>query len=329
MKKSVLHFIDYFLAEKIARKIKLLRMILLSDCHFENYIHVFPDKITDEELISLKENLDQNSIKVIERFLQLQSYSCLLNSLKDNPFLVINCNNITCDNPDELANFKALARIIAAKYPFIANKIKECALIHGLPMLSSNALNYIKNKDFIDAGAFEGESNLLLQQYEPYRVYSFEPSIYASNRFIRTLTKGKISQNKYKLEHFALGDENKTIQFDDHGTPSSQCGSGNSQVDMITLDSYRKKHHLNIGFIKADVEGYGVNMLKGMVETISEFRPILSLSIYHNKDEFLNTKRLIEQMNLNYSIKIVFLNPEIATREVCLLAVPAELSPWQ
>ena len=66
-------------------------------------------------------------------------------------------------------------------------------------------------------------------------------------------------------------------------------------------------------------------MLKGMLETLRKQRPVLCLSIYHTKEEFLNTKIILENMDLNYKIKIICLNPEVAIREVCLFAIPNEL----
>lgn len=322
----LLCLVDRFFPEKIARKIKLLRLVLNGDCHFENFIKIFPDKIMDDELALLKNNLDEKSLRNIDRFLQLQSYSNLVRDRLDiSPFIIVDCSKIETNDPDELVKFRNLGHLAVKKYRFFGHKIKEYTLVHGLTELSSTALDYIKDKDFIDAGAFEGESNLLLQEYGPRKIYSFEPSQSLFSKFTKTLTQAGISSEKYKLESIALGDINQTISFFDSGTTSSRCGVGNSQVEMMRLDDYQKKNGLNIGFIKADVEGFGVNMLKGMIETLHKFRPVLSLSIYHNKDEFLNIKLLLEQFNLNYKFKIIYLNPEVATRELCILAIPEEV----
>lgn len=48
-----------------------------------------------------------------------------------------------------------------------------------------------------------------------------------------------------------------------------------------------------IGFIKLDVEGYGVRALRGMEKTIQKSRPVLSLSIYHSPEELFETKKVL------------------------------------
>lgn len=326
MRTLFLWAIDKLLPEKMSRKLKLLRLIMISDCHFENYLRTFPDIITDEELVPLQRNLDEKSLKTIDRFLELQSYSVFIhNKLKINPFLIIDCGALESWDKDEVVRFKELGKNVSKKYPFMKEAIYECALEHGLKGLPTKVLEYIKNKDFIDAGAFEGESNLLLQEYSPRKVYSFEPSPSAASRFRRNLSRGKVNHAKYQLETIALGNENTMISFVDDGKSSSCRNVGGVQVKMMKLDDYQKENDLVVGFIKADVEGMGVRMLEGMPDTLRKFRPVLCLSIYHNKDEFINTKPLLENLKLNYHMKIICLNPEVAVREVCLLAIPEEL----
>ena len=41
------------------------------------------------------------------------------------------------------------------------------------------------------------------------------------------------------------------------------------------------------------------------VNTIKKFRPILLISIYHNMDDFLDIKPMIEDWNLGYKFKIL------------------------
>lgn len=47
---------------------------------------------------------------------------------------------------------------------------------------------------------------------------------------------------------------------------------GSIDVPVVTIDSY---HFPNIGFVKIDVEGYEIEVLRGMTDTITRCKPIL------------------------------------------------------
>ena len=55
---------------------------------------------------------------------------------------------------------------------------------------------------------------------------------------------------------------------------------------------------------KTDVEGFEQDLLHGAKNTIKEQKPILILSIYHTAEDFFYIKKIIEDLNLNYSFKI-------------------------
>lgn len=65
-------------------------------------------------------------------------------------------------------------------------------------------------------------------------------------------------------------------------------------------------------------------MLRGMTEILKRDRPILSLSIYHNEEEFLDMKPYLESLNLNYNIQILPMTGDYFV-EISLFAVPKEL----
>jgi hypothetical protein len=53
------------------------------------------------------------------------------------------------------------------------------------------------------------------------------------------------------------------------------------------------------------LEGYERNFLLGAEKTIKEQRPALSISIYHNYEDFFTIKPLIESWNLGYAFKVL------------------------
>lgn len=92
---------------------------------------------------------------------------------------------------------------------------------------------------------------------------------------------------------------------------------------MVPLDQYVREQRLGpVGLIKADVEGMGLELLKGALETIRRDRPILSLCIYHNREEFLGTYDMLRSLNLPYSYKVVSYCLPWQNNELVLLAHP-------
>jgi len=132
-----------------------------------------------------------------------------------------------------------------------------------------------------------------------------------------------VGSGRKKIQIFDTGDTACSVMERYGNTPSST-------VEMIDLDSFAEEHiHDKIGFIKSDIEGAMLDALRGMKKVITSNRPVLSLSIYHNTDEFFEVKPLLEEMveNLNYKITIQSLFPVASTTcEVVIFAYPRELS---
>ena len=73
-----------------------------------------------------------------------------------------------------------------------------------------------------------------------------------------------------------------------------------------------------------DIEGMGLKFVKGAEQTIKRDRPLLSLSIYHNADEFAGIYQTLKSWNLNYHYELKQFSPMKAWSELSLLAYPKE-----
>ena len=76
------------------------------------------------------------------------------------------------------------------------------------------------------------------------------------------------------------------------------------KVPMIRVDDYVREHKIKVGLIKVDIEGAEQSFLRGAKETICKQKPTLLISIYHNVDDFLDIKPMIESWNLGYKFKV-------------------------
>ena len=200
---------------------------------------------------------------------------------------------------------------------------------HGLSGIGQKIKDYIKNKDFIDGGAYVGDSALVFFEYEPKKVYSFEMSPKNSQNYYKTMNDNHIDFEKYEFVNLGISDGKYEFSINDTGeNGASLTDSGNTLVHTTDIDSYVFENNLDVGFIKTDVEGAGLLALKGMEKTIRKFRPVLSLAIYHTPEEFFETKPYLENIvkDLNYKIRIEKHNSVFHTISgVVLMAYPAEL----
>lgn len=73
---------------------------------------------------------------------------------------------------------------------------------------------------------------------------------------------------------------------------------------VTTIDQYVTTNHIpRVDFIKADIEGAERYMLMGARETISRFRPKLSICTYHFADDPRVIEEIIKSINDRYIVK--------------------------
>lgn len=133
-----------------------------------------------------------------------------------------------------------------------------------------------------DVGAYIGDTAIYYAQFiKNGKIYAFEPT----------------SQNFYKLqrniEFLHLEDKITAIQKGIGDKPSetyiqfknssSRVGSYGEKIVITTIDQFIQENNIsfNHGIIKVDVEGYEFNVLKGSINTIQKFHPIVATAIYH------------------------------------------------
>jgi FkbM family methyltransferase len=207
---------------------------------------------------------------------------------------------------------------------------KTILVIHsGLAYLSQKVQIYIKGKDFIDGGAYYGDSALMFSKYLPSKIYAFEP--------MSEIFKGlqRLIETKPELKNICIpvqkgtGENSETTEFFFNGAGSGKNCSRRDYpaqiVDIIKLDDFITENNINLGLLKLDVEGSEFGTIKGALESIKKFRPVLLISIYHVPQDFFEIKPLLEKELNNYNFKIRKTNPFSPETEITLIGYPAEL----
>ena len=277
----------------------------------EYYKDFFSEKENlQKDLLTLIVGLDQESVETI--VLALQRLKIIQSST---------------DSSLELYSSEEKARmqyLIEHVFSNILELSKECYFFRGwlLPVSHIEACVFVdqcgmtylehperlREKDIIDAGAFIGDSALIFSSITKHTVHAFEPSPKNYEHMLQTIRMNRLTNvNAYP---YALGAEkgNVSIALSDSCSTQFQNGAvsyeSTAQVDMITIDDFVREHDLQIGLIKADIEGAESLMLQGAIETIKAQRPALLISIYHNYHDFFKIKPWIESFNLGYKFKI-------------------------
>jgi len=179
-------------------------------------------------------------------------------------------------------------------------------------------INYIKNKnklvntDFIDAGAFIGDSAIILNKLNPRKIYGFEPVEHSFNLMQQTIKLNNLNNILPVKSGIGAAIGETDIFINGANGISSTIGSNAGTKEIIsidTIDNFAKNNNLNTGLIKIDTEGMEQDVLRGAENTIKKYKPVLLVSIYHSAKDFFEIKPLIESWNLGYKFKIVKLVP--------------------
>ena len=187
----------------------------------------------------------------------------------------------------------------------------------------------IKGTTIIDAGAYIGDTALLLSELSPERIVLFEPVPENMELCKKTVQMNNLSGIVF--EQRALGAEQGILEMYIAGEGSTVYPRCEDQVfyqertitvPVITLDQYVETNNMNVGLIKADIEGSESDLLCGARSVITKQRPVLIICIYHNSHDFFEIKTMLESWDLDYRFKIRKPIVQNATYETMLIAEP-------
>ena len=302
-------------------------------CHTQRFNFLFDDSLwpgwkgdpkeifSDEAVAALKKGIDSESISVLNNFIQKLSIDLILR--KDR-------FSISFPEYTEKTKVAYLEYMQKEQKEYEKKGIPfpmEESVIHyhhGMRFLPDSVKNYVKDKIFVDGGAWIGDSSLVFMNYAPKKVLAFDISVENSKVFYSVMKKNNIPGEKVHLILKGLGEKNESKKVQDgNGSITTLSESGNSSVEVTTLDSCKEVDG-TVGWIKIDLEGYGLPAVKGMVETIKRDRPVLTLAVYHCAEELFGIKKLLESLDLNYKIMFRSLRFD-EYKELTLIAYPEEL----
>ncbi|MDR2268299.1 MAG: FkbM family methyltransferase [Holosporaceae bacterium] len=288
-------------------------------------MHQFHD-YAQKQINALKHGLDTHSCEVLDYVLKCMEYERFLKyaSFMPRAFSFPKFHAFHLDKWEkELASLNEIYGVFRGE---IGSEIFY--FHHGLRFANKKIQNYVRNRDIIDAGAGGGDSLMVLSKYTDKTIYCYEFSDNDLKCFAETVGNNKIC-SRYKLIPSALGESvRKICNYKDRVKSRTMLiGSSKEPINMTTIDEEVKKHNMVVGFIKTDVEGYSMPVMKGAIKTIQSQRPVLSLGIYHNHEELFKIKPFLEQRLTGYIYEFhlqTFKKGDF--NEMMLLCYPKELA---
>lgn len=157
---------------------------------------------------------------------------------------------------------------------------------------------------YIDCGAYDGRSivDFIFKVSGQYKkIYAFEPDIANYTMCRRNLND---IQNMSLLNN-GLSNCEGDFWFDNRGSQSSKiienCSSTQEnnlvKIHTLKLDSVIKEPPT---FIKMDIEGAEGSAIEGAAEIISQYKPKLAISVYHNDDDLIQIPALLRKLVPEY-----------------------------
>lgn len=194
------------------------------------------------------------------------------------------------------------------KYKLPINHFERCVFLykHGIELVKGKVA--LKNKDFIDAGAFIGDSALVLSEYTDKRIYSFEANPENIDLLQKTIELNGLTN--VAVIQKALYSSETELEFNINSSASSLnrlsgvTYNETIKVPTVTLDKFVAENNLNVGLIKVDLEGAEQEFLKGAEQTIRNQKPVLLLSIYHKPSDFFELKPMLESWVPEYEFSV-------------------------
>jgi FkbM family methyltransferase len=291
------------------------------------------------KISELKRNLDKESIDTIDVILQrLLNYPDERYKQKTSKHKEIVGGLLPCEMEQIKEKINTKLKHDKRKLKSLSKHIEESVFYyyHGLSLLPDQITKYIKDNDFIDAGAFIGDSAIALKEYQYKKIYSIEISQKSIKRYKANLARHNINVDKFDIINIGIASTNDKTQIKLADTGSSglsllrKVGKYDEiLVDQRTTDYIVDHYKISPRFIKVDIEGNGLEFVKGAKGTLVKFRPVLSIAIYHNPYEFFEIKPLLEKTLPDYIFLIRKLTTGIKNNlchsEVVLMGYPKEI----
>jgi len=190
---------------------------------------------------------------------------------------------------------------------------------HGAIYLDPSVTDRLAGGIFYQCGAFCGASLIAMNQYKPEKMYAFEPSV--GNLMFVQANIAHAGLKNLELYKICVADEESQVTLPDRDQNGKPCMTV-SPMAYLDLFEQRKNVKGHVAWIQADVNGMGLRVIKGAEKMIKRDKPLITVAIYHEPDEFFGIAPLLHEWVPEYKFMVrrCQCSPTTTYNEITLIA---------
>lgn len=172
---------------------------------------------------------------------------------------------------------------------------------HGAIYLDPAVTDRLAGGVFYQCGAYCGASLIVMSQYKPSMMYGFEPS--TRNSMFLGGNIARAGLENVEMYRVCIGDRPGSAVVPDRDEEGKPC---KTEVPVASLDHFEQKKNVKgrVAWIQADVGGMSLPVLRGAERMIRRDKPLISVAIYHNPEEFFGIVPLLHEWVPEYKFMV-------------------------
>jgi FkbM family methyltransferase len=207
--------------------------------------------------------------------------------------------------------------------------IQEALYARNFKKHYTDFINFDAIETVFDCGSHTGDTaEIFLNTFSNIKkVHSFDIS-FTKEKIISHRPSLK-NDSRFEFHPVGLSDRNEVCYLcpdgdDGGGNRLSSDSVYNQPVQCTSLDIFVESNGIDrVDYIKMDIEGAETKALLGCRNTISRFRPQLSICSYHGLDDFWRIPLTMKRLCKNYIFRVGHYSPSLV--ETVIYGIPREI----
>ena len=203
------------------------------------------------------------------------------------------------DFRSHMKNYPEYAKLAKGKYPYFDPS--QFYYRHGAIYLDPAVTDRLAGGVFYQCGAYCGASLIVMSQYKPSMMYGFEPS--TGNSVFLGANVARAEIKNVELYKVCIGEQAGKASVPDRDKEGKPC---KTEVPVATLDYFAQKKNVTgrVAWIQADVGGMSLPVVRGSEQMIKRDKPLITVAIYHNPEEFFEIAPLLREWVPEYKFMV-------------------------
>jgi FkbM family methyltransferase len=132
-------------------------------------------------------------------------------------------------------------------------------------------------------------------------VVAFEPQPV----FVEAMRRTFAALPHVQVEPCALGRSASTMRIAGHSlTGRVDEGGSGTAVPVVRLDDWARDAGIRVDYLKADLEGFELDVLEGARDLIARDAPRIAITVYHPGNDWRSIRDLLVRLVPRYRIRI-------------------------